>query len=166
MRFLTPQQWQDWCVERGVPLQNCGWIRPALDVGVFHSAKYPVPTDSGGKICLARQLVKFVASDRETLLLLDDWAVWPSSQHLPLFTRFREAVGENRSLIEAPGQLVDAAETDDAVSIVAMSLLFFWDCYGISATGGEAFYISHDEHYRLFGPEPAVVSRVAEELQM
>jgi hypothetical protein len=72
-------------------------------------------------------------------------AVWPSSQHMPLFTRFRQALGESRPLIEAPGHVVSASDSGDAVSVIATLLLFPWDCYGISASGRDAFYISHDE---------------------
>ena len=65
---------------------------------------------------------------------------------MPLFTRFREAFGEHRPLIEAPGHLVTPSETDDAVSIISTALLFMWDCYGISSSGRNAFYFSHDEY--------------------
>jgi hypothetical protein len=164
MRFLSPTQWQDWCAKHGIPLRNAGWLRPALNTGLYHAAEVAYPTDSGKKVCLARQLVAFVASEGESLLLLDDWRVWPSSQHLPLLTRLREALGEQRPLIEAPGHLVDAADADDAVSLVAMSLLFFWDCYGLSATGRDGFYVSHDEYCRVVSRDAAVVTRMAEEL--
>ena len=146
MRFLTPEQRQAWCVERQVPLREAGWIRPDIGFEHFHIADLPYPPDSGAKVSLARHLFSLVASDSETLVLVDDWAVWPSSQHLPLFTRFREALGEHRPLIEAPAHVVTPADADDAISIVATSLLFIWDCYGISSTGRDAFYISHDEY--------------------
>jgi hypothetical protein len=38
---------------------------------------------------------------------------------MPLFTRFREAFGEKRPLIEAPGHLLTPGEADDAVSPVS-----------------------------------------------
>src|ERR1035437_8906535 len=102
MRILTPAEWQAWCNERQVPLREAGWIRPNIRAAPFH-VRVPYPPDSGKKVYLARLLYSLVAPDPETLLLVDDWAVWPSSQHMPLFTRFRQALGENRPLIEAPG---------------------------------------------------------------
>lgn len=161
MRFLTPTQWQAWCAERKVPLREAGWIRPDIGAAHFHIVDLPYPPDSGAKVSLARQLFLLVGSESESLLLVDDWAVWPSSQHLPLFTRFREALGEHRPLIEAPGHVVTPSETDDAVSIVATSLLFFWDCYGISSTGRDAFYISHDELCYFASRDASVAERVA-----
>ncbi|EDY22307.1 hypothetical protein CfE428DRAFT_0432 [Chthoniobacter flavus Ellin428] len=117
--------------------------------------------DSGKKVNLAKRLVSFVASESETLILVDDWAVWPSSQHLPLFTRFRESLGERRPLTEAPAHIITGTDRDDAISIVATSLLFIWDCYGISATGRDAFYISHDEFCYFASRDASIAERVA-----
>src|SRR4029077_18357648 len=164
MRFLTPEQWQAWCVERRVPLREVGWIRPDIGADHFHIADLPYPEDSGAKVNFARRIFSLVASESETLVLVDDWAVWPSSQHLPLFTRFREALGERRPLIEAPGHVVTPTDTDDAISIVATSLLFIWDCYGISSTGRDVFYISHDAYCNFASRDASVAERVASEL--
>src|SRR3954447_16798123 len=146
MRFLTPAEWQEWCAERQVPLGEAGWLRPDLRAKGFHVVELQYPIESGRKIYLAGRLMALLESQEESLILVDDWGVFPSNQHLPLFTRFREALGERRPLIEAPGHLADGSEADDAVSIVAMSLMFFWDCYGISSNGRNAFYTSHDEY--------------------
>ena len=164
MRFLTQPEWQTWCTERQFPLKEAGWIRPNIDPDCFHIIDVPYRTDSGAKGYMARFLLSMVAPDPETLLLIDDWAVWPSSQHMPLFTRFREALGERRNLIEAPGHLVTSADSDDAISIVATALLFVWDCYGISSSGRDAFYISHDEYCYFGSRDAAVTTQVKERL--
>jgi hypothetical protein len=164
MRILTPAECQSWCVERQIPLGESGWIRPDIDADMFHGVEVPYPADSGAKVALARFLLSLVEPAPETLLLIGDWAVWPSSQHMPLFTRFREALGEHRPLIEAPGHLVTAADMDDAVSIVATSLLFLWDCDGISSSGREAFHFSHDEFCYFVTRDPSVAARVREQL--
>ena len=163
MRFLTPEQWQAWCVQRQVPLREAGWVRPDIGTGHFHIADIPYPADSGRKVHLARRLYSLVAAEPETLLLVDDWGGWSSSEHLPLFTRFREALGERRPLLEAPGHLVTPADREDAVSVVATSLLFVWDCYGISATGRDGFYFSHDEYCYFASRDAAVAERIASE---
>jgi hypothetical protein len=160
MRFLTPAEWQTWCTDRNVPLRDVGWIRPDVGPNHFHIAELRYPADSGAKVSLARDLLSLVAKEEETLLLVDDWAVWPSSQHLPLFTRFREALGEHRPLIEAPGHLVTSAETDDGVSIVCTALLFIWDCYGISSSGRDAFYFSHDEYCYFASRDAGVAAEI------
>jgi len=163
MRILTPEESQSWCGERHVPLEP-GWIRPDFGAEMSHMVEVPYLADSGAKVSLARFLLSLVEPDPETLLLIDEWAVWPSSQHMPLFTRFREALGEHRPLIEAPGHLVTAADMDDAVSIVATSLLFIWDCYGISSSGRDAFHFSHDEFCYFLSSDASVAARVTERL--
>ncbi len=163
MRFLTPIEWQSWCAARQIPLREAGWIRPDIGANHFHIANVPYRADSGAKVSMARTLFSLIAPAPEILLLVDDWAVWPASQHMPLFTRFREALGERRGLIESPGHLVAASEADDAVSIIATSLLFIWDCYGISSSGRDAFYISHDEFCYFASRDESVVARVAQQ---
>ena len=164
MRFLTPAEWQNWCTQRQIPLREAGWIRPDLSADHFHVADVPYDGDSGAKVSMARFLFSLVAPEPETLILVDDWAVWPSSQHMPLFTRFRQALGESRPLIESPAHLVSASDSDDAVSIVATSLLFSWDCYGISSSGRDAFYISHDEFCFFASRDASVAAQVTEQL--
>ena len=112
------------------------------------------------KVGLARILYSLIDPAPELLLWLDDWAVWPSSQHMPLFTRFRQAIGEQRPLIDAPGHLVAPAEADDAVSIITVSLQFIWDCHIITASGRDAIFISHDES-GWFGSRNASIADAA-----
>ena len=164
MRFLTPAEWQAWCSERQVPLREVGWIRPDISADHFHIADVPYKSDSGGKIGMARFLYSLVRPEPETLLLVDEWAVWPSSQHMPLFTRFRQALGESRPLIETPGHLVCASDSNDDVSIIVTSLLFIWDCYGISSSGRDAFYISHDEVCYFASLDSSVATRVRDQV--
>jgi hypothetical protein len=90
-----------------------------------------------------------------------DVAVLPT---LALFTRFRQALGERRPLIEAPGHIVTVSDAEDAISIVATSLLFIWDCYGISTSGRDAFYISHDEYCYFASRDASTAERVASEI--
>lgn len=61
-----------------------------------------LPRDSGRKVWLARFLYGLAEPSPEVLIWIGDWAVWPSGQHMPLFSRFRQAFGENRPLLEAP----------------------------------------------------------------
>ena len=98
-------------------------------------------------------------------MLLDEWYVWPSSAHLPLWSRFREALGETRSLIDAPGHLVSNSDSEDGISIIALALLFVWDCYGISASGEDAFFISHDEYCLFVSRDARRAERVAGEFE-
>jgi hypothetical protein len=160
MQVLTPTEWQTWCAKRQIPLRESGWIRPDISADHFHIVDVPYDGDSGAKVSMARFLFSLVTPEPETLIVVDDWTVWPSSQHMPLLTRFRQALGVTRSLIEAPGHLVTVAGSDDAVSVIATSLLFIWDCYGISSSGRDAFYVSHDESCWFASRDPSMAAGV------
>lgn len=146
MRCLTYSECSDWCRAHGYPVMDADhYGNPAprvLEAGARIAVQYP--DDSGQKVLLAREVIGQLANAGEMLLWLDNWAVWPNSQHMPLFTRFREALGESRPVIEAPGHLIQAAALDDAVSVLAVAMLFFWDCHVFPASG-PVFVTSHDE---------------------
>mgnify|MGYP003576862615 CR=1 FL=1 len=145
MRFLTSEESAQWCASRGFQLLTYGQGLPYPDLGNLNRLSLIYPTDSGKKVQLAKTVAEWSLRQCETLFWLGDWDVWPSSQHMPLFTRFRAALGETRPLIETPGHLLQCDEVDDGSSILAVALLFFWDCCTLRADGGPAFYCSHDE---------------------
>ena len=149
MRFLTYSQCAEWCSQRGFPARQIeGYVvgpTPDIQLPHFHFAEFHPPSDSGRKVWLARFLYSLLQRSSEMLLWLGDWAVWPSSQHMPVFTRFREAFGEKRPLIDAPGHLLTPEEADHAISIMSVSLLFMWDCHELSGSGRDAVFTSHDE---------------------
>ena len=62
-----------------------------------------------------------------------------------MFTRFRQAHGESRLLIDAPGHLLTPDDADDAVSILVVSLLFVWSCHVLTSSGRDVLFVSHDE---------------------
>src|SRR4051812_35243576 len=112
MRCLSFPECATWCEERGIsaPKDDYGYERPEIAEPDFRFVEIPYPVDSGKKVGLARRLYSLLPAEPEHLLWIRDWAVWPSSQHTPLFMRFREACGERRRLIEAPGHLLHAGE--------------------------------------------------------
>jgi hypothetical protein len=150
MQFLTYAESAGWCSRRGYPTRhregNIVGPEPDVQPLEFHRIEFALPPDSGRKVWLARFLYGLLDPSPELLIWIGDWAVWPSSQHMPLFSRFREAFGERRPLIEAPGHLVTPPEIEDGVSILTISLLFFWDCHVLTASGREVVFVSHDEY--------------------
>jgi hypothetical protein len=167
MRFLSSAECADWCARRDISMRERGLgggVRPDLKRADFQAAEFRFPKDSGRKVSLARFLYSLVEPSPETLLWLDDWTVWPSSQHMPLFARFRQALHEHRPLSESPGHLITPADQDDAISIISVSLLFFWDCYGIAASGRDTFYVSHDEFGYFASRDAERANRVREQL--
>jgi hypothetical protein len=64
--------------------------------------------------------------------------------------RFREAFGERRPFIQAPGHLIRGDELDDGISILLMTLLFTWDSTVLAGNEPVAFFCSHDEWNSFF----------------
>ena len=149
MRFLSDSECVAWCVQHGYATRE-STDEPSPTIldfeSDFHFVDFNFPNDSGKKVWLARTLYSLLDSAAELLIWLDDWDVWPSSQHMPLFRRFRESLGEHRPLIETPGHLLVPTEAEDGVSILIVALQFIWNCHVLSGSGREAVFVSHDEH--------------------
>ena len=169
MRFLTYSESANWCGLHGYPTRKReGYIvppEPDIATDEFDRVEFALPKDSGRKVWLARLLYGATDQSPEVMMWLGDWAVWPSCQHMPLFTRFREAFGEHRPLIEAPGHLVVPDEVEDGISILTTSLLFFWDCHLLTASGRDVLFVSHDEIGWFGSRDAAVTSAVRDQLR-
>jgi len=167
MRFLTYPESADWCSRRNYPIRQRegNILGPDIQPPEFQRVELALPTDSGRKVWLARFIYGLLAPSPELLIWIGDWALWPSSQHMPLFSRFRQAFGEGRSLIEAPGHLVTPSEIEDGVSILTMSLLFFWDCHVLTASGRDVVFVSHDEFGWFGSRDSSVAGSVCQQLK-
>jgi hypothetical protein len=140
----------DWCAAHGFRTRHIAGFSvgpdPDLTEQDFRFTRFSIPDDAGGRVALAKNLIGVLDDSAELLVQISDWAVWPSGQHMPLFSRLREAFGDRRPLIEAPGQIVPPSEREDAVSILVLSVLYLWDCHVLSSTGDQALFVSHDQH--------------------
>jgi hypothetical protein len=168
MRFLTYAESADWCSRRGYPTRGRGGIvgpEPDIQRREFHRVEFVFPQTAARRVWLARFLYGLVDPSPELLIWVGDWAVWPDRQHMPLFSRFRQAFGEHRPLIEAPGHLVAPNEMEDGVSILITSMLFVWDCHLLTSSGRDALFVCHDE-WGCFGSRDAsVANSVGEQLK-
>jgi hypothetical protein len=146
MRFLTYAEFEDWCRRHGYPVHQNPYNHPEPFLSeTFEWVDVAFPVDSGRKVSLARWVVQEANLTPGGLLWVVEWNVWPSSEHMPLLEQFRRALGETRPLFEAPGHSFAAEDVDHAVSVLVVSLLFFWDCYFLPAVTGPVFFCSHDE---------------------
>ena len=167
MRFLTNSECVTWCTSRGYPAGNVpGYTVPkaARQPEGFSFAEFKPPTDSGQKVWFSRFLFGLIDPTPEVLLWLGNWGVWGSSEHMPLFTRFRQAFGEVRPLIEVPGHLASAEDADDAISILATALLFVWDCHVITSSGRDVIYLSHDEYSWFASRDPSTTQSMEQRI--
>src|SRR5262245_36546685 len=143
MQFLTKEQCAAWALKEGFPFGEKPNYHDLEKVG--HTIRFATQADSGYKVSLARTLWHSVADRSERLVWMTEWGVWPSSEHMPLYTALRQAFGGKRPLIEAPGHLFQLGEDDNGLSFFITAALFLWDVYLLGAGGDFAAFLSHDE---------------------
>jgi hypothetical protein len=114
--------------------------------GGLFSVRYSYPKDSGKKVALAKMILRKCFGDSKPLIWLRNWEIWPSSGHVPILLRIRQALNHLEPLEETPGHVFDSTEKDDAASLVILSLEFYWDCLIVAAERPVICLLSHDEY--------------------
>jgi hypothetical protein len=167
MRFLSIVECAEWCAAHGIMVSQggvLGYPVPDIESTWLKRADFPLPADSGKKVALAKSVFHALEASSECLLWIANWSVWPSSAHRPLFTRVRQALGENADLAERPGHLAGIGDLDDAVTFLVICMTFFWDCYVLPSGGRKAFFTSHDEWFALLGMDDETVQKLRGDL--
>jgi hypothetical protein len=142
MKFISKTEAQNWCKSKGIPLDERNL--PQIDKNKLGSFK--IPKDSGQKIAMARGHFEHFRSEKEILIWITEWGIWPSSERMHIFERLRTSYGEKRNLKEAPGNIFNQAEFEDALSLLTLATIFFWDCYVLNGKGDKMIFYSHDEY--------------------
>jgi hypothetical protein len=107
---------------------------------------YFLPKDSGAKLGVARTIANTFLDAGPTVLWINDAGVWPSAEHMDLFSRYRLSHGERRTLSEAPVHIFESIGDRDAfISILCLSLFFVWGVEITNLDRSRALTISHDE---------------------
>lgn len=138
---------------RGMPFQN------------FAAVRFSLPKDSGQRVALARGLLFQLKPQSNILVRLRNWMVWPSSGHVPLVARLRQAMGCEKALEEQPGHLFDSTEIDDVISLLIVSLEFYWDCFIVDSNQRLLCFVSHDGHMVLMSRDQAYLEHVREMIE-
>src|SRR4030095_8991370 len=147
VQFLTAVAAGAWLLKNGMQVEG---RRPKpQEARGIPPLGFSIPEDAGARTSLARILYPN-AEDGELLIWTTDWSVWPSGEHLPLMRRLREALGEKRTVFDAPTQLVGSESIDDGLSLVVLNVLFLWDCWLISSRGEYVAFFCHDEWGELY----------------
>jgi len=165
MQFLDDAACAAWCFDRNYPVRQSTYGHHVLALDDNLSFKeFVFPVDSGRKVGLARAVINWYMASGSCLIWIVEFGIWPSSEHRPLYDRLREALGGQGGLAAGSGHLVDLNDKDDAISIVALALFFFWDVYVLPDNAGSAFFSSHDEYAGLYlAPSESAVPQVLEE---
>lgn len=106
---------------------------------------YPLPKDSGKKVALARLIVNLLLDHGPFYLWVTATGIWPSSEHLDLFDRYRLSFGEHRNVQDAPVHLLEEGDRAAGISLLCLALFFVWDVEIIALDRSIAISVSHDE---------------------
>lgn len=132
MKFLTRDESHYWLESHNYSFEassritgNEGFVYWPSDgcLNIFR-----VPKDSWSQLLIANQLAKWFGS-AEILLWITVWTTFDEGE-LELFEGFREAFGESRRLIDAPGLLLDRGQKADAwasLQILNFMMIFTWE---------------------------------------
>jgi hypothetical protein len=160
MRVLNINECLTWLKGHGfVGSESLGDLIGSIPCSKSGILKYPFPKDSGKKVVLARLLFQLLKSDTNFFVLIRNWNVWPSSGHIPLLLRLREALGSDKPLDEYPGHLFSENEGNDVISTLVLSLQFNWDCLLVGDNVRIACFISHDEHFFIMSANDALLKK-------
>src|ERR1044071_3665332 len=115
MRIVDRKQSVEWLTAHGVSVSE---DRPSFSRWrYFKAIDARIPVDSGRKSALSRALVSYFDTDRESLLWIHEYGIWPSAEDRNLFAGFRRSLGEHRPLHEAPGHLFSRSDLVDVTSL-------------------------------------------------
>ena len=142
MKTLSEPECRRWCRAHAIPLDDRNGPAPFSSKRVEHFA---IPSDSGRRIALVKQQVDVFRKSSSVLVWIIQWGVWPSSERMHIFERFRLSYGIEAPLIDRPGHVLSRKEFEDTLSLVTLAALFFWDCYVLTPRNRAALFYSHDE---------------------
>jgi hypothetical protein len=139
MNCLTTAEALLWCADRDIPIKNG---LPLIPAGCN---TFKIPSDAGERIALIKSHWGSLPT-QQVLIWVTAWSVWSSCEHMPLFSRFRLAYNETRSLKDAPAHLFSAEEAGDSLSLAILGVMFLWDFYVITPQNNFFSFYSHDEY--------------------
>ena len=149
MRFLRQVECAEWCQKRRLPLP--AELSRKKSSNRFATEEFSIPNDAGRRVSLCRLLwsVATGPAPATRLVWIDEFGVWPSGEHMPLFHRLRASLGETRNLFDVPGHLCEEGDEDDGLSVLSVSALFLWDCY-VYSENEVIVALSHDEYGTIY----------------
>src|SRR5438105_3510313 len=108
MTIISKEECFLWCERQGFGFNDEYSLSVPRVVGEIEIAysDHRFPAQCENKLHAARSAFACFSGAEEILVWIRAWEVFPSCSHEPLFNRFRQGFGEVRSLLEAPGHLI------------------------------------------------------------
>jgi hypothetical protein len=129
------------------------------------SLKFRIPIDAGRRVAVVRTVMAHLsANEAEGLFLVENWDIWPSGAHPPMWEALRRGLGAQQPIERAPGLIFTSSEADTALSLPLLAALFLWDAWYLSGSGVSALYLSHDEFGLAYAVEGAEIEDLESDL--
>lgn len=106
---------------------------------------YQLPVASGQKVGLARIIANVLLDRGPVLMWITETGIFRSAEHLDLIVQYRRAIGEARTIHDAPVQLFETGDRDTLISFLCVIFFFYWGAELTNLDRSLAFTISHDE---------------------
>lgn len=121
MRCLTPAEVSAWLNPAQLPAGAPDDEIP----GPQHHLQCGIPPEYPQVSSFARALLARITGSGPVLILIADWSNHEADQMLAIDS-IRQRAGELRPLIEAPGHLMEPAETDTAAALFSLATVYQW----------------------------------------
>lgn len=115
--------------------------------------------DDGARLVAPVQIESWLAwlrvdRDPDLLIWTYEWGIWSSSEDWNLYARFRQALGDTRSIEETPACLTKAHDFSDACSLFGMALRFGWGVRAVCRDWQRSIDINHDTQVIVTARDP------------
>lgn len=155
MKIFSPCEAESWLFDRGLSEITMDSL-----LREFHNRlSYSIPVDTGKKTILARSLIDFLRSEKEGLLWITEWKIWPSCENMNLFDAYRKSLGEVRPIWEAPIHIFHENDLREVECLLDLALYFFWGGFVVDGSKRVAINFSHDEWIDLYAKQEEDISR-------
>jgi hypothetical protein len=161
MKAIDSPLVNEWLTQKGL-LDRKGEI--AFSTFSF-SEKCKIPVDSGKKTAISAMLCSFFKKEQESLLWINEYGIWPSSEDGNLFAGFRKSLGISESLFEKPGHVFSMQDNISIKSILCMVLYFCWGAFIIPGSKAFCIKVTHDEQLVVFAENKSTLEGVWSQIQ-
>ena len=143
MRFISTSEAATWASRFARTGSSDGY--PDRQPVGWHGIQVEFAKEPGHRhYWIARELVRAVDEWESCLLWITTYGVWPSSENLHLYYRFRDSYRETSHLDERPALLALKHESVDVESFLHLAILFIWDAYLVTLEDYARVFVSHD----------------------
>lgn len=149
MRIVDKTEAMEWLSLRGIT-DSEGRIAKSL---FPRQATRYIEKDSGAKTGFARVLASHFSEFDESMLWIDEWGIWPTSENHDLFNGYRQSLGETRPVRDRPAHICTPTDEAAVFSLLSMVLYFVWGAVLAASSGEVVVRISHDEWVDVYAKD-------------